>query len=93
LQKFTDKFMHERLLRKNTDRWFVPEAVEKDGSYDVYSIDNYSTGKKENEVDNVTYIKGETKNISKLIKFSPSIVYHLGEYSRVEQSFDDMEKV
>lgn len=29
----------------------------------------------------------------KIINFSPDIVYHLGEYSRVEQSFKDIEKV
>jgi UDP-glucose 4-epimerase len=28
-----------------------------------------------------------------LILFSPLYIYHLGEYSRVEQSFDDIEKV
>ena len=60
---------------------------------EVFSLDNYSTGTEENHVDNVTYIKGETKNIEKLINFIPDIIYHLGEYSRVEQSFDDIEKV
>lgn len=61
--------------------------------HEVYSLDNYFTGKKENHVPNVTYIKGSTFNIEKLIDFTPDIVYHLGEYSRVEQSFDDIEKV
>jgi UDP-glucose 4-epimerase len=60
---------------------------------EVFSLDNYSTGTKLNHVINVTYIKGETKNIEKLINFIPEIIYHLGEYSRVEQSFDDIEKV
>ena len=59
----------------------------------VFSLDNYSTGTKLNHVNNVTYIKGETKNIEKLINFIPEIIYHLGEYSRVEQSFDDIENV
>ena len=59
----------------------------------VFSLDNYSTGTKLNHVNNVTYIKGETKNIEKLINFIPGIIYHLGEYSRVEQSFDDIENV
>ncbi|OCL81533.1 dTDP-L-rhamnose 4-epimerase [Arcobacter porcinus] len=27
------------------------------------------------------------------MKFTPDIIYHLGEYSRVEQSFEDIEKV
>lgn len=38
-------------------------------------------------------MKGSTSDISELITFSPDIIYHLGEYSRVEQSFDDIEKV
>lgn len=61
--------------------------------HNVTSLDNYSTGSKENHIDGVVYIEGETKNIDKLITFIPNIVYHLGEYSRVEQSFDDVEKV
>jgi len=59
----------------------------------VYSLDNYSTGKTENHIDGVIYVKGDTKNIDKLINFTPDIIYHLGEYARVEQSFDDIEKV
>ncbi len=62
-------------------------------NYDVYSLDNYFTGKKSNHISGVTYIEGSTKEISKLINFKPSIVYHLGEYSRVEQSFEDIEEL
>ena len=63
------------------------------GGYEVYSLDNYFTGSEANHVAGVTYIRGETKDIAKLVNFSPDMVYHLGEYSRVEQSFDDIEKV
>lgn len=59
----------------------------------VWSLDNYSTGSPENHVEGVTYIRGETADVDKLIDFSPDYIYHLGEYSRVEQSFDDIEKV
>ena len=69
------------------------ERLSQNINNDVYSLDNYFTGSKDNHVDNVTYIEGNTADIEKLIDFSPNIVYHLGEYSRVEQSFDDMEKV
>jgi UDP-glucose 4-epimerase len=62
-------------------------------SYQVYSLDNYSTGVEENHVPNVTYITGETRDIRTLVNFSPDYIYHLGEYSRVEQSFEDIEKV
>ena len=62
-------------------------------SYEVYSLDNYSTGTVNNHVSKVTYLTGDTKDISKLISFNPDFVYHLGEYSRVEQSFEDIDKV
>lgn len=69
------------------------ERLSKDSHNDVYSLDNYFTGKKENHVNGVTYIHGHTKNIDNLIKFKPDLIFHLGEYSRVEQSFDDIDKV
>ena len=63
------------------------------GEDEVYSLDNYSTGKVENHINGVNYIKGEVKDIHELIDFVPNIIYHLGEYARVEQSFDDIQKV
>jgi UDP-glucose 4-epimerase len=69
------------------------EQLSKDASNRVVSLDNYSTGSENNHVSNVEYIKGNTKEIHSLITFSPDIVFHLGEYSRVEQSFDELEKV
>lgn len=69
------------------------ERLSKNPNYKVYSLDNYFTGSVENHVPKVTYIEGNTSDISTLITFAPDMVYHLGEYSRVEQSFDDIEKV
>jgi UDP-glucose 4-epimerase len=69
------------------------ERLAKNKNNDVYSLDNYFTGSKDNHVENVTYINGLTSDIDKLVTFAPEMVYHLGEYSRVEQSFDDMERV
>ncbi len=69
------------------------ERLSKNPNYEVYSLDNYFTGSEANHVANVTYIKGDTSDIATLITFTPDMVYHLGEYSRVEQSFDDIEKV
>ena len=69
------------------------ERLAQNKNHDVYSLDNYFTGNESNHVDNVTYIRGDTRDIASLIKFRPDMVYHLGEYSRVEQSFDDIEKV
>ena len=69
------------------------ERLIKDTNNKVYSLDNYFTGSEANHVPNVTYIKGNTSDIDQLINFVPDMVYHLGEYSWVEQSFEDIEKV
>ncbi|MDX4039922.1 NAD-dependent epimerase/dehydratase family protein [Aliarcobacter skirrowii] len=69
------------------------ERLAQNKNNEVYSLDNYFTGSKENHVSNVTYIEGSSANIDSLVKFTPDIIYHLGEYSRVEQSFEDIEKV
>jgi len=69
------------------------EKLVENKDNDVYSLDNYFTGSINNHVENVTYVEGNTKDIDELISFSPDMVYHLGEYSRVEQSFDDINKV
>ncbi len=69
------------------------QALVERKKYDVYALDNYSTGTIDNHVENVTYIKGNTKDINELVSFKPDYIYHLGEYSRVEQSFDDLKKV
>lgn len=65
----------------------------KEKGYEVYSLDNYSTGTKKNHIEGVHYIKGDTKDIAKLVKSIPDYIYHLGEYSRVEQSFEDLQMV
>jgi UDP-glucose 4-epimerase len=69
------------------------ERLAQDPNNEVYSLDNYFTGTEENHVPNVVYIKGDTVDIASLVRFTPDMIYHLGEYSRVEQSFDDIETV
>ena len=69
------------------------ERLVQDDKNEVYSLDNYFTGSKDNHVLHVNYIEGLTSDINQLIDFDPHTIYHLGEYSRVEQSFDDIEKV
>lgn len=69
------------------------ERLVRDKNNEVISLDNYFTGSEKNHIDGVRYIKGDTFDIEKLIDVKPDIIYHLGEYSRVEQSFDDLEKV
>ena len=60
-------------------------------NYKIISIDNYTSGNKLNHIDNsrVKYIKGNTSNISKLIKNPNQIktVFHFGEFARIYQSF------
>ena len=60
----------------------------------VVSIDNYSTGKQENHLDGAEYRKGDSKDVA-LIAGDDSfdIVFHLGEYARVESSLFEIEKV
>ena len=59
--------------------------------YQIISIDDYSSGKKSNEIKNirVKYIKSKTVNISKVIKNTKEIktVFHFGEFARIYQSF------
>jgi UDP-glucose 4-epimerase len=64
----------------------------KKTKYKICSIDNYSTGKKKNHLINkrVQYLKGHTKNISKILKSKKKnikAIFHFGEFSRIYQSF------
>jgi UDP-glucose 4-epimerase len=61
----------------------------------VLSLDNYTTGSRENHIDGVRYYFGNTATgIGETIEHEGvDIVYHLGEYSRVEQSFEDYDTV
>lgn len=53
----------------------------------VVSIDNYSSGKQEREHEGATYINLDCRNIHSISDiFDPDIIYHFGEYSRVENS-------
>ena len=60
--------------------------------FKIISIDNYSSGSKNNHIINtrVKYIKSDTKNISKILKpFTKNInvIFHFGEFARIYQSF------
>ncbi len=57
--------------------------------YRVISLDNYFTGSPLNHIDGVEYREGHTKDIEKIIPETPDVVFHLGEYSRVEISFEE----
>lgn len=65
----------------------------------VVSVDNYFTGSEANHVDDkrVTYLHDSTVNIGKVWAnhgFGDlDAVFHLGEYSRIPQSFDESDRV
>ena len=63
----------------------------KKTKYKILSIDNYSSGKKSNQIKNsrVKYIKGNTSDISSLLKNPKEIktIFHFGEFARIYQSF------
>jgi len=66
----------------------------KRDNHEIVVIDNYSAGKHENEIEGVTYIDDETKNINIIqLPFIPEVVFHLGEYSRIHPSFEEYERV
>jgi UDP-glucose 4-epimerase len=70
------------------------ERLASDPTNEVVSLDNYFTGSEANEVADIRYRYGSTEDILTIFPYgSFDYVYHLGEYSRVEQSFDDMELV
>ena len=69
----------------------------KKTKFDIISLDDYSSGTKKNHIKNkrIKYIKGDTKNISNLLKKYKSNInslFHFGEFSRIYQSFLQMNK-
>ena len=68
----------------------------KKTNFKIISIDNYSSGTKKNHIINpkVKYLKSNTKNISKTLKpYKNKInsIFHFGEFSRIYQSFLNMD--
>ena len=62
-------------------------------SFKIISIDNYSSGKKNNHIKSkrVKYIEGNTLKIEKILdKYKKKInsLFHFGEFSRIYQSFE-----
>ncbi len=55
----------------------------------VISLDNYFAGSRDNHVSGVEYREGHTKDIATLVPEALDLIYHLGEYSRVEISLTE----
>ena len=74
----------------NLIKYFVNKT-----KFKIISLDNYSSGSKKNHIKNlrVKYINSNTKNISKILKnYKNKInsIFHFGEFSRIYQSFLNM---
>jgi UDP-glucose 4-epimerase len=68
----------------------VVEQLVADPDNRVISLDNYSTGRRENHVAGAEYREGHTKDVDRHVPERPDVVYHLGEYARIATSFDDV---
>jgi UDP-glucose 4-epimerase len=71
------------------------ELILKKTNLNIVCVDNYSTGKIKNHIleKRVKYLKGHTKNITKILKnYKNKIhtVFHFGEFARIYQSFIKM---
>jgi UDP-glucose 4-epimerase len=60
-----------------------------EGGARVISLDNYFTGDRASHVTGVDYRVGHTRDIAAIVPEIPDLVFHLGEYSRVEKSFEE----
>ncbi len=73
------------------------ELLLKKTKYKIISIDNYSSGSVKNHIQSsrVKYIQDDTKNISKILsnkKKNINSIFHFGEFSRIYQSFLNLEQ-
>jgi UDP-glucose 4-epimerase len=57
--------------------------------YQVFSLDNYSTGSKDNELSSVTYVKGDIESIDQFNTQNFDYCFHLAAQSRVQPSFNN----
>ena len=73
------------------------EHLIKNTNNEIISLDDYSSGSKKNHIKNkkIKYLNGHTKDISKILnkqKFYIKTIFHFGEFSRIYQSFEQMNK-
>ena len=76
----------------NLIKYFIKKT-----KFKILSIDNYSSGNKKNQISNkrVKYIKAHTKDIHQVLKNYKShikTIFHFGEFSRIYQSFLNMDE-
>ena len=71
--------------------------IKNNYKYKIISLDNYSSGSVKNHIKskNVKYIKGDNKDIDRLlkkVKKNIKVIFHFGEFSRIFQSFKNYKK-
>lgn len=88
-------FMKKKILVTGGAGFVGSHLVERliaDGAI-VTVFDNFFTGHKRNIPKGAKVIMGEARQINELVSGTFDLVFHLGEYSRVEQSFEDIDIV
>jgi len=55
----------------------------------VYSIDNYTTGKKENHIPGVEYYNMDIRNVLNYNWLEPDIIFHMAAIARIQPSFEN----
>ena len=73
------------------------EFLVKKTKYNFISIDNYSSGSRNNHIlsQRIKYLRGDTVNIFKILKsYKKKIIciFHFGEFARIYQSFKHFNK-
>tara|TARA_B100000700_G_scaffold331302_1_gene462988 strand:+ start:5482 stop:6345 length:864 start_codon:yes stop_codon:yes gene_type:complete len=73
----------------------IEELLSRYKNINITSLDNYFTGNIKNHINDkrVNYIKGNTWDIDELVKPDIDIIFHFGEYSRIVNSFKDIDYV
>lgn len=71
------------------------EELVKNKNYEIFVLDNLTSGSEKNKIEGVKYFIGNTKDIEEILTkedIIPDMVYHLGEYSRTSASFKNPAK-
>lgn len=72
----------------------IKKLIEQNPEINITSLDNYFTGKPENHVAGVEYYRGNTWEADSIFENREfDTVFHFGEYSRIVQSFRDIDFV
>ena len=75
----------------------IEYLLKHEKNINIISLDNYSSGTKKNHIKSprITYLRGDTKKIKKILKKQKNKIkslFHFGEFSRIYQSFINMKK-